>query len=562
VACDSEEDDMIDGFTPWPADVAARYRAAGLWEGRTIAAVVAANAPVRGDKVAVVDGERKTTYVQLVAAVDRLAVRLRHEGLAAGDRVVMQLPNSLEFVLAYLALTRIGAVPVMALRAHRETEITHFVRASGATACMVPDVLQRFDHRAMTQAVAAQCPTLKAIFVLGDPLDGQRALRPLIDAPLDPHNVAAELADVRLDPGDVTTMLLSGGTTSLSKLIPRTHDDYVLNAKACARVAGFDEHTVLLAVLPLGHNYNLASPGMLGAFYHGGTVVIAPAMDADTVFPLVERHRVTVIPAAVPLVTAWLASAVPSRCDLSSLKVMQNGGARLAPELRRRIRERFGCVPQEVYGTAEGLINMTRLDDPDELLLDSSGAPVCDADEIKVLDDQGRELPDGEPGELVTRGPYTIRGYFRAADKNREAFTPDGFYRMGDVVRKRGRYVWAEGRKGDLINRGGEKISCEEVENLIFKHPAVHHVALVAMPDPTFGEKACAFVATKPGMTLTFDELIAFLKQQRVASFKLPERLELVDQLPTSLVGKVLKRQLREAIVAKLASESGGARRA
>jgi 2,3-dihydroxybenzoate-AMP ligase len=202
---------------------------------------------------------------------------------------------------------------------------------------------------------------------------------------------------------------------------------------------------------------------------------------------------------------------------------------------------------------------MTRLDDPDDLLLESSGAPVCDADEIKVLDEEGHELPDGEPGELVSRGPYTIRGYFRAPEKSREAFTPDGFYRMGDVVCKRGRYVWAEGRKNDLINRGGEKISCEEVENLIFKHPAVHHVALVAMPDPTFGEKACAFVATKPGMTLSFDELIAFLKQQRIANFKLPERLELVDRLPTSLVGKVLKRQLREAIAAKIASERGGA---
>lgn len=553
---------MIEGFTPWPPDVAARYRAAGLWEGRTIAAVVAASASARHDKLAVVDGERKVTYAQLVALVDRLAARLKREGLVASDRVVMQLPNSLEFVVAYLALTRIGAIPVMALRAHRETEITHFVRASGATACMVPGVLQRFDHRAMAQAVAAQCPTLKAIFVLGEPLNGQRALQPLIDEPLAPQTVAAELAGLRVDPGEVATMLLSGGTTSLSKLIPRTHDDYVLNAKACAQAAGFDEHTVLLAVLPLGHNYNLASPGMLGAFYYGGTVVIAPAMDADTVFPLVERHRVTVIPAAVPLVTAWLESGVPARCDLSSLKVMQNGGARLAPELRQRVRERFGCVPQEVYGTAEGLINMTRLDDPDELLLESSGAPVCDADEIKVLDDEGRALPDGEAGELVARGPYTIRGYYGAPEKNREAFTPDGFYRMDDVVRKRGRYVWAEGRKSDLINRGGEKISCEEVENLIFKHPAVHHVALVAMPDPTFGEKACAFVATKPGMTLTFDELIAFLKQQRIASFKLPERLELVDKLPTSLVGKVLKRQLRESIVAKIASESGGAPRA
>jgi 2,3-dihydroxybenzoate-AMP ligase len=548
---------MLEGFEPWPGDVAARYRSTGLWEGRTVARMVADSAGRCPQHLAVIAGDRQVTYAELVMRIDRLACRLRQEGLREQDRVVMQLPNSIEFVVAYLALTRIGAIPVMALRAHRETEIAHFVRSAGAVAIMVPDVLQRFDHRVLAQAVAAQCPTLALTFVLGEPLPGQRPLAPLIDEPLEAAAVAAGLAGVEPDPGDVTTMLLSGGTTSLSKLIPRTHDDYVLNARECGRAAGFGPETVLLAVLPLGHNYNLASPGMLGVFYYGGTVVIAPSMDAEAVFPLIERHRVTVVPSAVPLITAWLASPVPPTCDLSSLKVIQNGGARLAPELRRRIRECFGCVAQEVYGTAEGLINMTRLDDPEDLLLDSSGAPVCEADEIRVLDDEGHDVPDGEPGELVARGPYTIRGYFRAPEKNREAFTADGYYRMGDVVRKRGRYVWAEGRRNDLINRGGEKISCEEVENLIFRHPAVHQASLVAMPDPVFGERACAFVVTHPGATLGFDELIAFLKQQRIASFKLPERLEVVDRLPTSLVGKVLKRQLRETIAAKLAQEAG-----
>jgi 2,3-dihydroxybenzoate-AMP ligase len=546
---------MLEGFVPWPPEAAQRYRAAGLWEGRTIARMVADSAAARPAKVAVIDGERQLSYSGLVERVDRLAWRLRREGLREQDRVVMQLPNTIEFVVAYLALTRLGAIPVMALRAHREAEIAHFVRASGAVAYMIPALLQRYDHRLLAQAVAAHCPTLAMTFVLGEPLPGQRPLLPLIDEPADASVVAAGLEDVRPDPAAVATMLLSGGTTSMSKLIPRTHDDYVLNARACAHVAGFDADTVLMAVLPLGHNYNLASPGMLGAFYCGGAIVIAPSMDAEAVFPLVERHRVSVISAAVPLIASWLASPVPDRCDLSSLKVVQNGGARLAPELRRRVRERFGCTPQEVYGTAEGLINMTRLDDPDELLLDSSGAPVCDEDEIRVLDEDGRDLPDGEAGELVVRGPYTICGYFRAPEKNREAFTADGHYRMGDVVRKRGRHVWAEGRRNDLINRGGEKISCEELENLIFRHPAVRQVALVAMPDPRFGEKACAFVVTHPGQSLAFDELIAFLKQQQIASFKLPERLELVDALPTSLVGKVLKRQLREAIAAKLAHE-------
>ena len=198
---------------------------------------------------------------------------------------------------------------------------------------------------------------------------------------------------------------------------------------------------------------------------------------------------------------------------------------------------------------------MTRLDDPDELLLESSGAPVCDEDEIKVVDDDGNEVEDGEPGELVTRGPYTIRGYYNAPDRNAEAFLPGGWYRMGDVVRRRGRYVYTEGRRKDMINRGGEKISCEEIENLMFAHPKVKTATLVAMPDPVFGEKACAFVVLHPGQRLGFDELTAFLRGQQIASFKLPERLEVVDELPVSPVGKILKRQLREIIAAKLAQE-------
>jgi 2,3-dihydroxybenzoate-AMP ligase len=530
-----------------------RWKAAGYRPGWRVADIVQAAAARTPGKVAVIEGERSLTYAQLIEKVDNLAAALARAGLKSQDRVVLQLPNSIEFVIVFLALMRVGAIPVMALRAHRYSEIRHFVESSGAVAYLVPGVFQQFDYRALAQEIQRDCPALANVFVLDDPLAGQHALRALIEQPAQPD---AAPAGQDVDPAQVALMLLSGGTTSVSKLIPRTHDDFVLNARLCAQAAGFDENTVLLALLPLGHNYNLASPGLLGAFCFGGTLVIGRGGDAEQVFPLIEAHRVTVVAAAVPLVTQWLNSVVPARHDLSSLRVVQNGGARLAPELRRRIRSQWGATPQEIYGTAEGLINMTRLDDPDKLLFESSGAPVCADDEIKVVDDEGREVADGELGELLTRGPYTIRGYFNAPDKNREAFTEDGFYRMGDYVRKRGRYVFAEGRKKDLINRGGEKIGCEEVENLIFKHPKVQQVALVAMPDPVFGEKACAFVVAKPGERLGFDELIAFLKAQRIASFKLPERLELVDRLPTSPVGKVLKRQLREQIAERVQAET------
>ncbi len=551
---------MLEGCVPWPADVAARYRQRGWWEGNTIPQLLERSAARHPGKTALVCGDLRLSYADLVAGSRRLACGFLDAGIKPLDRVVLQLPNGPEFVFAYFALTRIGAIPVTALRAHRHSEIRHFLKASGATAYVIPDCLGSFDYREMAREVAPDAPALRHVFVAGEPGAGQIDLGSMIAAPLSDAAVTARLAGHHPDPAEVTTMLLSGGTTSLSKLIPRTHEDYLLNARLCGRAGGFNESTVFLAILPLGHNYNLASPGMLGCFYYGGTVVLAPSGDAADVFSLVQREKVSVIAAVVPLISNWLNSPVPDQFDLASLKVIQNGGARLAPELRGRMRERFGCIAQEIYGTAEGLINMVPLDAPDELLLNSSGVPVCEDDEIKVLDDDGNEVPDGEPGELVTRGPYTIHGYYNAPEKQAEAFTPDGFYRMGDIVRKQGRHVFTEGRRKDLINRGGEKISCEEVENLIFGHPKVKAVTLVAMPDPVFGEKACAFVIAKDGQTLAFDELIAFLRAQKIASFKLPERLEVVSQFPLSPVGKILKRQLREMIAAKMENEKAGAR--
>jgi 2,3-dihydroxybenzoate-AMP ligase len=546
---------MLEGFVGWPEAAARHYRAIGLWEGLTVPEMVARTARAMPGKVAVVCGDRRITYEQLISESRQLALGLLALGLKPLDRAVMQLPNIPEFVTTYLALNWIGVIPVMALRAHRHAEVRHFIRASGAVAYFIADKFGGFDYRPMAQELAGEFPSLRHVVVAGHPVSGQTALASHVFASVSREAQDAVLQAVRPAAEEVSTMLLSGGTTSVSKLIPRTHNDYVLNARLCAQAGGFDGDTVFMAVLPLAHNYNLASPGMLGTFYAGGTLVIASSTDTTEIFEAVQREGVTVIAAVVPLIANWLNSDLPGRFDLSSLRVVQNGGARLAPELRARIRDELGCTPQEDYGTAEGLINMVRLDDSDELLLESSGTPVCEFDEIRVLDDAGHEVADGEPGELVVRGPYTINGYYNAPEKQAEAFTADGFYRMGDIVRKRGRYVYTEGRRKDMINRGGEKISCDEIENLIFGLAQVKQVSLVAMPDPVFGEKACACVVLKPGTALGFDELIAHLRAQHIASFKLPERLEVMSAFPVSPVGKILKRELRERIAAMVEAE-------
>lgn len=547
---------MLKGCTAWPSEFAARYRKAGYWEDGTLWQMLEATIARYGDKEALVFGDQRITYNTLGERIGRLSCALTESGLEPIDRVVLQLPNMPEFIYTFFALVRIGVIPVMALPPHRHTEINHFIGHAGATGYFIPDEYRRFDYRDMAAEAVARSNTLAHVFVAGTPGEGQTALLPMIDRPAQPGDDEL-LARRAPDPGEVALMLLSGGTTASPKLIPRTHNDYVYNTRMAGAAAGYSADTVFLAILPMAHNYTLGCPGILAAFANGARVVISPSINAETVFPLIEKEKVSLVSAAVPLITNWLNSTVPECHDLSSLKVVQNGGARLAPVLRRQVEERFGCICQEDFGTAEGLINLVRLDADEDIRFNSSGTPISPGDEIRVVDEDGNDVPDDTPGELIVRGPYTIRGYYNAPEINKEAFTEDGFYRMGDVVRRRNGYVYVEGRKKDLINRGGEKISCDEVEGYILAHPDVKGACLVAMPDEIYGERACAFIIPKPGRTVTFKGLIDFLADERIAKFKFPERLEIVDEFPISPAGKILRRTLRERLAERIRVETG-----
>jgi len=550
---------MLAGCTPWPEEFQKLYRAKEYWEDRTLYEVLEDSIKKYPSKAALIYNNERYTYAELGEKINNLASNLVKTGLKPLDRVVLQLPNIPQFVFAYYAMVKIGVIPIMALPAHRKTEIGHFIKFSGARAYFAPDQYRKFDYREMAEEIRAEAACLEYVFVVGEPQPGQIGLDELLEKPAEDEEVKAFLSGFRPDPCEVTLMLLSGGTTAMPKLIPRTHNDYVLNSKASGVVAGFSEDTVYLAILPIAHNFALGSPGLQAAFFNGGTVVLSPGTDEETVWPIIEKEKVTVTSIATSLVNMWLNSPILGKYDLGSLKVIQTGGAKLPGNLRQRLMEEFHCICQEVFGTGEGLLNLTRLNDEEEHLLNSSGAPVCEDDEIKVIDENGNELPDGEAGELIVRGPYTIRGYYNVPETNAHAFTKEGFYRMGDVVRKFGRYIYSEGRIKDLINRGGEKISCEEVEGFISAHPKVKSCCLVAMPDEVYGEKGCAYVIPRPGEMLTFKELIDFLLTKGIAKFKLPERLEIVDSFPLSNVGKILKRTLREQIAAKLAEEKEAA---
>ena len=539
---------MLDGVTPFPAGFAARYRELGYWEDRPLFDGFTAALAAYADRVAVVDETGPVTYRQLSERSERLARALLDVGLRPLDRVIVQLPNTAVFVYLYFALQQIGAVPVLALPGHRKREITQFAEISGATALAGPAAARGFDFLAMAADVMTDRPDLRLCLVQGlhDPPNDPRFLRLEDLLAGEPRSGREALEQISIDPADPALFLLSGGTTGIPKLIPRTHNDYLYNSRVAAAVCEIGAGDVLLDVLPIEHNLPLGCPGLQGFLLSGGTVVLGTSTRPRDVFELIQRHRVTHIHLVPALLIRWIDDPSLTEYDLSSLRVIQSGGQRLQPEVRLRAERALpGCFIQENFGMAEGLIMFVRSSDPPAVRRETCGRPASPADEVYLVDSEGQVVPDGSPGELIVRGPYTLRGYFRSPEHNARAFTADGFYRSGDLLRKlpSGNYV-VEGRVKDLINRGGEKISAEEVENLILAHPAVLNVACVPYPDPVLGERMCACVVLRPVSSLSLESLVEFLAGFDIARFKLPERLEVFDALPLSGFGKVSKKDL------------------
>ncbi|TQK50277.1 2,3-dihydroxybenzoate-AMP ligase [Streptomyces sp. SLBN-118] len=526
----------------WPADVAARYRAAGYWQGETFGQMLRARAGQYPDRVAVVDpaGDgRRWTYAELDRRADRLAAGFRDAGIAKGDRVVVQLPNVAEFFEVVFALFRIGALPVFALPAHREVEIGYFCSFSEAVAYVVADHHEGFDYRGLAAKVKEQAPTLRHVFVVGEP--GEHTALSVVPREVtgldDPDGPAAS---------DLAFLQLSGGSTGVPKLIPRTHDDYLYSLRGSNEICAVDENSVYLVVLPAAHNFPLSSPGSLGTLCAGGRVVLCPGSAPETAFPLIEREGVTITGLVPPLALVWTEAARGTPHDLSSLDVLLVGGAKLSEAAARRLRPALDCTLQQVFGMAEGLVNYTRLDDDEETVLTTQGRPISPDDEIRIVDDEDQDVAPGEPGHLLTRGPYTIRGYWRAPEHNERAFTQDGFYRTGDIARATpSGHLVVEGRAKDQINRGGEKIAAEEVENVILGHPAVHDVSVVSVPDDYLGERTCAYVILREAAELRPAALRRFVRERGLAAYKVPDRVEFVDVFPHTGVGKVSKKDLR-----------------
>jgi len=545
---------MLEGCTPWPDEFESRYRRAAIRGSQTIHAAIAAAASVNGGHLALVDETGKLNFSDLISESRRIAALLQQSGIQRGDRIIFQMPNCVGFATMLLGSLEVGALPIMALTAFRRAELEYLIEFSSARAIAIAPTHRGFDHAALARELARRSGSLKTIFATGKApgcvaIDG---------AARQANGGVAQAGTQSTEALDVALFLLSGGTTGMPKLIPRTHADYIYNARESARVCGLDSSSRILIALPAGHNFPLACPGLIGAALAGGAAIFADSTKAEELAATITRERVTHLPCVPTIAMALSELPENTRRAMDSLRAITVGGQKLQEAAARKLARAYPRAKvQQVFGMAEGLLCFTRLDDTDEIVFATQGRPLSDADEIRIVNEAGMDAASDETGELWCRGPYTIRGYYRAAERNREAFSPDGFYKTGDLVRRgpEGNLV-VEGRSKDLINRGGEKISAEEIEARLISHPAVLVAAVVAMPDPMLGERACACVKLRDGFALDLAGMRAFLEAGEIARFKWPERIEIMKEMPLTNVGKIKKAQLRADIARKLASEA------
>ena len=529
----------------------ARYR---WWLGITLGDMLDKSADLYPRKEALVDDRVRLTYAALQQSVNRLAVGLIDLGLEKGDTVLLQLPNWAEYVLSYFALQKIGCIPVILVSGYRQLEVSHLCRLTEAKAWIVPDVYRKIDYLSFAGEVKKENPQLQYILSVraaGEDSQFTTSLEKLMKkglSDIDRHRLAAR----RPHPGDIAHILPSGGTTGLPKGIPRTHNDYICNAEYVARIGEMNSEDIWLVTVPVGHNLGLLI-GVTGCIFMGAKLVLLDSTRPEDVCSTLQREKATFMPIVPSLLKRIVDLERLKDYDLGSLKKVSAGGEASSPELIRKTHEKIGCIYINEFGMSEGLLCRTRPDDDIETICSTVGKPCCPYDVIKILDEEGREMPPHRDGELATKGPGIFAGYLKNPEENRKSFTKDGFFRTGDQARiDESGYLKITGRIKDIIIRGGENISPAQVEGLLVSCPGVVDASVIGIPDKDLGEKVCAYVRLASGVKLAPEEIMAFMDAKGASKLLIPERFEFVDALPMTEAGKHDKKALRADVKRKV----------
>ena len=547
---------MIEGFTPWTEKEAGEYKAKGYWPGLTIYQTLERWIKETPHKEAIVDEKVRLTYSQFGEAVDHLASALYRLNIREEDRVIIQLPNWSEFLVCFFAVSRIGAISVPVIPQFRKKDIGYLLKLTEATTIVIPDVYHDFDYIQMVRDLQTESSLLKHVIVVGqqvpqDMLDFGK-LMSIAEKEKLPAGV---LDDLQPNPDEVVFISLTGGTTGFPKGVPHTHNDFVGARLAFLKTARWDTNTIILINKPVELYASLARG--LSAFMGGGKMVLRTSSRPPDTLKAIEQEKITDLQIVPTEGVDLLGFPETHKYNTSSLRELSCGVGAFTSEQLKSLGQRLGCKITKAYGMTEGISLITRPDDPIEVVLETVGKPLSEADEAKIVDETGAEVGVGIEGELTFRGASVIRGYYKDPEATKEAVSADGFFHTGDLaVKDKNGNIRITGRKKDWIRRGGQTIVPLEVEAALMAHPDVEIAAVVAMPDPRLGEKACAYIKPKNGQAISLEEVASFLLEKGLAKYKLPERIEIVFELPLVGMGKVDKKALREDITRKLAAES------
>jgi 2,3-dihydroxybenzoate-AMP ligase len=553
---------IAEGVTAYPESLAAHYRASGFWGPRTLCQELQESIERFSERLALVDPDISLTYAELGELTDRIATGLLEAGLKPGERVLFQTTNHVWAVLGWYGVLKAGLIPVATLAQHRWHEISAIAGQCAPAAHLYEPGFSGHDLRSLATEVAQAQPSLRIKLTVGTTSDAadELSIESLAEAgetTSQQRRAIVEEVQRTISPEGLAVLQLSGGTTSVPKLIPRLGTEYWYNAAQWAAAMSLDSTSVAVHLLPLIHNAGIVCA--LHAAHSVGACFATSPPDTAAFLRLASTVTITHMLMTRPI--AGVIEADPRlRAALSGLRTVA-WADRAVPSAVIDEYETEDCKVIQMFGMGEGMCMFSPRDAAAEIRHGTQGTPISPGDEVWVLDPgTERQVSPGTLGELCARGSYTIRGYFASPERNAEAFTSDGFYRTGDIVTEvldgDRSYYRLEDRLKDLINRGGEKINAEEVEMLLLKHEGIDRAALVAMPDPRLGERACAFVVLRQGSEAIELEVIKqFLLDQGVAKFKWPERLEIRAALPLTNIHKVNKAILREEIAALLADE-------
>lgn len=548
----------MDKPTRFTQDMIDENLSKGYWTGENTSEIWDKNAQLYPDREALVDSRSRLTWSQVKQRSDRLALGFLELGFKKDDLIFMLLPNCNDSFVVRLACEKAGILCMTSLMTLREAEIEYILKNYEVAGAVIPWQFRRFDYFQAINNMQPNLPALRYIFIYGDDVPpGTHSIEQMTQRPIEKEYPADYLEKTTYEGTEVAIIGLTSGTTGTPKtaehiiasrialgeayhLMPKlTSDDIVFNA--------------INAIAGLGAAFCYSVPR------EAAKTVLIEVWEPKEAMKIIQRERATVLLTTPAQLAMLVKDPDISHYDISSLRCVCCSTSPLTYEIAVEAEEKLGIPVLNTYGTFDGGgISKTTIDDDTEIRRRTVGKPHWGND-IKLLDDEGKEVPWGENGELYFRGPSTTAGYFRDVEQTLEtwgALGKDGWFRTGDQAKfdKNGNIVLT-GRKKDMIIRGGQNIYPSEIEGLLLMHPKVKHVAIVPMPDPIMGEKACAYVAPKEGEELTFEEMVSFLKSKKIASYKLPERLEIRSELPMRDSQKVAKASLREDIAQKLKAE-------